>query len=198
MVLSDHQINLVDERFPKIPVINLSPCLDTDETNRLTTLKSFNVSLTSGGDHEALHSVAAGNKDTVTMSTLRAPPFGHILTPESLHSPVQAFNLTDCFHHYFTSTGDASYLLESRIMKSTLTGLQIIPYQSGSWNFKRSKRSCPGESMAMLEIILYTVTLVQKYNILPASEKEIIKLFMSGFSRNVCLELKLKYVPRTF
>lgn len=126
---SDHQINLVGVRFPKISVINLFHCLDTDETDRRTTLKSFNVNLTSG-DHGTLN---------------------------SLHSSVQAFNLTDCFHHCLTSSGDASYLLESKVMKSTLTELQIIPSQNGSFgNFERSNRSCPGESMAMLEIILYT------------------------------------------
>ena len=51
--------------------------------------------------------------------------------------------------------------------------------------------------MAMLEILLYTVTLVQKYHILPANKEPIIKPFVNGLARNICAELKLKFVPRS-
>lgn len=59
------------------------------------------------------------------------------------------------------------------------------------------KRSCPGESMAMLEIFLYTVTIVQKYKILPASDEQVILPFVNGLSRNVNPDLRLKFIPRS-
>lgn len=62
--------------------------------------------------------------------------------------------------------------------------------------FGYGKRSCPGEAMAVLEIFLYTVSLVQKYKILPACSNSVIDPFINGLSRNVNRNLKLKFNPR--
>lgn len=62
--------------------------------------------------------------------------------------------------------------------------------------FGYGKRSCPGESMAMLEMFLYAATIVQKYKILPG-QSEPIKPFVNGIAYNVNRDLKLKLVPRT-
>lgn len=63
--------------------------------------------------------------------------------------------------------------------------------------FGYGKRSCPGESMAMLEIFLYTVTLVQKYKILPINDEPLIAPFVNGFARDVNRNLRLKFIPRS-
>lgn len=63
--------------------------------------------------------------------------------------------------------------------------------------FGHGKRSCPGESMARLEIFLYTTTLVQKYKILPADDQPLIVPFVNGIANNVNRNLKLKFIPRS-
>lgn len=40
--------------------------------------------------------------------------------------------------------------------------------------FSMGKRRCPGETLAMMEIFLYTTTVLQKFKVLPDEEKEIL------------------------
>ena len=61
--------------------------------------------------------------------------------------------------------------------------------------FGVGKRTCPGESMAMLEVLLYTVSLIQRYNILPESGLK-FEPVMNGFLRTPPHGFKLVFEPR--
>ena len=134
IVLSYHQLNLVDERYPKISVLNLSSWLDTSETNRSSILKSFNIDMVDAGNAEKANLIITGNRNMLTLSTLKKSGFEHILTPESLHCPIQGMKLTDSYNHYVSKTGKTCAILEERIRQSALTGVQVVSNQSGAFS----------------------------------------------------------------
>lgn len=61
--------------------------------------------------------------------------------------------------------------------------------------FGLGKRSCPGESMAILQVLLYTVSLIQRYNILPEPGLQ-FQPVMNGFLRTPPHGFKLVFEPR--
>lgn len=61
--------------------------------------------------------------------------------------------------------------------------------------FGYGRRSCPGESMAILEILLFAVTLIQKYHVTSDGNLQITPT-MNGASRIAHPQLKLKLTPR--
>lgn len=64
----------------------------------------------------------------------------------------------------------------------------LIPFGYG-------KRACPGESIAMLEIFIYAVTLIQKFHVYGDNDLE-IKPRINGIARVAHRKLELKFKTR--